>query len=154
MGNRGAVLLVALAAAAWLAGAVAAPMVEAAGSDAGSLLHFLYSPVCHQSAERSLPLAGGHLAICARCAGLYLGGVLGLIAGAMMHAGRRRNLRWPFFAAMIPMAMDVLAPFVGLPGLSNVPRFLVSIPTGAVCGWYLASAVRELAGSWLRGRWT
>jgi uncharacterized membrane protein len=129
-----AVLAVTLGAALWLAGVFTESRT----------LHVLYAPVCHQAAERSLSLAGGHLAVCARCTGLYLGGVLGLLSGAVASSWMRRTPRWLFFAAVAPTALDALASLLGLPSLANFPRFLLAIPAGAVCGWFLAMAVGDL----------
>jgi hypothetical protein len=43
--------------------------------------------------------------------------------------------------------VDAVLPMTGLPGyagLSNIPRMLISLPAGAVCGWFLAAAVGEM----------
>jgi uncharacterized membrane protein len=146
---RLAVLAVALGACAYLAGTLAAPLVEAAGRPGGSLLRAVYAPVCHQLPERSLHLAGGAQAVCARCAGLYAGGVLGLIAGALwlVGTGRRRPHPWWLAAAAAPTFLDALLPRFGFPALDNLPRLVVALPAGAMPGLFLALAVAELCSS-------
>ena len=39
---------------------------------------------------------------------------------------------------------------IGLPGLPNVPRLVLAIPAGIVCGWFLAIGL----GDWVRHRST
>jgi len=67
---------VTLAATAYCAGIVLAPWLEHRGSAAGSWLRLAFAPTCHQQPDRCLDLGGGRLAVCARCSGLYAGGVL------------------------------------------------------------------------------
>lgn len=147
---RTAVLAVSVLAMLFLAGSIAAPAAAETGSAAGWVLRLVYAPVCHQLPERTLPFAGGAMAVCARCAGLYVGGILGLFIGAAGLAWARRTPVWLLFVAAAPTVIDALASFCGLGGLANFPRFLLSIPTGAVCGWFLAIGVGDLAGMAIR----
>lgn len=143
---RAAVLATSVLAVVFLAGTIAAPAAAQSGSAAGWVLRLVYAPVCHQIPERTLPFAGGAMAVCARCAGLYLGGIIGLISGAAGSAWARRTPVWLLVAAAAPTVIDALASFFGLWGLANLPRFLLAVPTGAVCGWFLAIGVGDLAG--------
>ena len=72
----------------WMALLVAVPWV--AGHDLGGRpalvvsagVYLTGSLLCHQRPERSFSLWGAQMPVCARCAGLYLGGALGvLVAG-------------------------------------------------------------------------
>jgi uncharacterized membrane protein len=101
-------------------------------------------PVCHQMPERSLTLAGSVMAVCARCAGLYMGGILGLLAAAAAGAWTKRTPVWVLAAAVLPTALDAMASFAGLPSLSNVPRLALGVATGTACGWFLAVGVGDL----------
>ncbi len=142
---RRAVALAALAAAAFLAGLVAAPLLEPGYPFAARLLRAAYAPLCHQMPERSLDLEGAPLAVCARCAGLYAGGFLGPLAGLLGGARLERVPRAAFVAAVLPTAIDAVLPWLGLPQLGNLARFGVAIPAGVACGGLLAIGVGDLA---------
>jgi uncharacterized membrane protein len=142
---RLAVLGVALAAAAFWAGTFLAPVLDGAGSRWGGVARAVYAPVCHQSPERSLSPAGAPQAVCARCSGLYLGGIAGLVAGALLLAGTDRQPRPLWLAvAVAPTALDALLPWLGLPQLSNLPRLVLAAATGAVAALYLTVGLADL----------
>lgn len=134
----------ALLASIFAAGTVAAPALDGAGNPWGVLLRAIYAPVCHQAAERSLTWAGAAHAVCARCSGLYLGGVIGLAAGGLWLAG---GGRWPrpvwLAVAIAPTAIDAMLPWVGLPQLANLPRSILALPAGAVAALFLAAGVAD-----------
>ena len=44
-----------------------------------AVISLFFSPVCHQTAERSFHLAGHPLAVCIRCASIYVGFLLGVV---------------------------------------------------------------------------
>ena len=138
------VAAVACAAAIWCAGIVLAPWLEHRGSAAGSWLRLAFAPSCHQQPERCLDLGAGKLAVCARCAGLYAGGLLGLLA-TVLSGVRRRPTVPVLLAASLPTVLDVAAGFFGLPSLANWPRFLIAVAPGAVFGLLLADAVADLS---------
>jgi len=142
--SRRLVAVVALAAALWCAGFVLAPWLEHRGSPAGSWLRLAYAPTCHQQPDRCLDLGAGKLAICARCAGLYAGGLLGLLA-AVSSGLRVRPALATLVAAAVPTLVDVAAGLAGLPSLSSWPRFAIAVAPGAVLGLLLADALADIA---------
>jgi len=153
---RRAVAVAAVAAGAYVAGTWVGPVLVAAGSTAGAWLHLAYAPLCHQLAERSLWLGGVPLAVCARCTGLYAGGLAGLVVGVACLGRRDRGPR-PRWLALVaaPTAIDALLPWIGLPQLSEVPRALLAIPCGVLAGWYLAVGVAGLVDRpAVRAGWT
>jgi len=132
----------------FVGGTFLAPVVEDSGAVGGSLLRLLYAPACHQMPERSLAVGGGHQAVCARCSGLYLGGVLGLVAGAWLVTASGWPPRpWWLVAAAAPTFADAVLPWIGGAGLSNVPRLLITLPVGAAAGLFLAAGVADIARS-------
>jgi len=142
---RTAVVVAAAAAAVWLAGALAVPALSGAGrSDAAGALHALYAPLCHQRPARCLTVAGEPMALCSRCAGLYAGGIAGLIAGAAAAAWRRRVRPAVFFVAVAPTALQWLSVRFGAPDPGVVARAVLSLPAGAACGWFLAHGLGDL----------
>lgn len=143
-GARRAVLAVALLALLFVAGALLAPVLDQAGGRWGGAIRLLYAPVCHQLPERSLTVDGAPLAVCARCTGLYLGGVVGLAAAAAWLGPAGRGPR-PFWLglALAPTVVDALLPWVGLPQLAMLPRLALALPAGAVAALYLAVGVAD-----------
>jgi len=78
--ERLALSCLAAGAAVWLAATIAAPLLATSHPTVAGVLYAIYDRVCHQIPERSFHLAGHPLAVCHRCSGLYLGGLLGLLA--------------------------------------------------------------------------
>ena len=103
----------------------------------------LYRPGCHQIADRCLDLGFGPMAVCARCAGLYLGGVLALLASTAFSRSLRPRPIW-LLAVAVPTVFDFVAGQAGLPSLGNWTRFAVALPLGFVAGLYLGDAVLEI----------
>jgi len=110
----------------------------------------VWAPLCHQIAGRCLTIGPGPQAVCARCSGLYLGCVAGMMLASAWLMGRRApRASWMLWAAL-PSVVDFLLPFVGLPQLSNVPRLLLAVPPGVFAGIFLALGVGELFGAAVR----
>ncbi len=141
--SRAWLLLIAATAAVFCAGIIFAPMLEDQGVSAGSWLRLAYRPTCHQMPDRSLDLGCGPLAVCARCSGLYAGGLIALLCGALLGVRTRPRLMW-VAVALAPSALDFGLALTGLPHLSNWPRFLVAIPPGLLLGLLLADAIADI----------
>src|SRR5262245_28340583 len=89
--------------------------------------------VCHQRPERSFYLAGAQLPVCARCLGLYVGGLLGAITWVMVAGlGARpsdraqrvlqpRILRTTLVWAALPTMVTVITAAVGVWDPPNLP---------------------------------
>jgi uncharacterized membrane protein len=138
-----AVVWAVVLAALFVAGTFVTPLLPQGG--AAGLLRVAYAPLCHQMPERSVAIGGGTQAVCARCSGLYLGGLIGLAAAALMLSrGRLRPRRWWLVAALTPSVIDLLLPWLGLPNLANLPRLLLAIPAGGVAALFLAMGIADL----------
>jgi uncharacterized membrane protein len=136
----------AVAALAFYGLAFATPLIERASAVAGAALRLGYAPLCHQDPARSLSTAGAPQAVCARCAGIYLGAAIGLAAAAGSAGGRWSRPRPLWLGALlVPTAADALAARVGWPSLANAPRFSLAIPLGLVTGLFLAVGIADLA---------
>ncbi|MCW8985156.1 MAG: DUF2085 domain-containing protein, partial [Thermoanaerobaculales bacterium] len=103
----------------------------------------LYRPGCHQITGRCLDLGFGPMAVCARCAGLYLGGTLALLWTMVRNRAFRPRPLWLAVVAA-PTALDFVAGQIGLPSLGNWTRFAVALPLGALAGFYLGDALIEI----------
>ncbi len=110
-------------------------------------MRLLYAPICHQKVERSLALFGDVMAVCSRCSGLYFGAAAAVLLALVMP----HRLWWPhkawFFAAVAPMAIDAMLPWIGLPQLSLVPRHFVAWPAGFAAGWFVALGVAAVVST-------
>ena len=127
----------------WTAGIVLVPWLAAHDSILGSWLRLVYRPGCHQIADRCLDLGFGPMAVCARCAGLYLGGFLGLLWTAARNRTSRPRPMWLVIVA-VPTFVDFFAGKVGLPSADNWFRFALALPLGLVAGLYVGDALLEI----------
>lgn len=134
-------------AALWSAGAFLIPMLESRGalslaiSDA---LRLPYRPVCHQIPARCLDVYGHEAAVCARCAGLYLGGTAGLILAAALHGRLRTPARMWLAIAVAPTVLDFVAGVIAGVGLPEMARLVVTLPAGFVLALFLGEGVADL----------
>ena len=146
-GRRGkaAVLLTALMAGIFVFGAFVIPWLEARGATGASAFRMFYAPLCHQIDSRALHVEAREIAVCARCTGLYLGGLAGLLLAAGFVVGRGKGPRPVWFAvAIAPTLVDALLPRIGLAGLPNVPRLLLALPVGLMAGVFLSIGIYDL----------
>jgi len=127
----------------WTAGVVFAPWLSAHDSILGGWLRLLHRPGCHQIAGRCLELGFGPMAVCARCAGLYLGGTLALLWTTVRNRPLRPRPIWLAVVAA-PTVLDFVAGQIGLPSLGNWTRFAVALPLGLLAGLYLGDALIEI----------
>jgi uncharacterized membrane protein len=148
--QRVGLAILALAALGFLAGAACAPWLSHE-SRWGFLATLVYRPVCHQIPSRCLDLGWGPMAVCARCTGLYLGGILGLLWPPFAGRAPRPTLRL-LIAIAAPSCLDFGLGLVGLPSLPNLPRLLLALPLGAVLGLLLAAGAAELLAGDPRNR--
>lgn len=158
MTRRPAALFVLLViAVSWVAAVSAAPLLARRASlPATSLAAVTYvcgSVICHQQAERSFHVAGHQLPVCARCAGLYAGGALGVL-GWIVVAGVRRTpsrrsqallarpsrVRIALISLAIPTGLTVATGMAGLWDPGNVTRALLAVPLGAAVGVVVSAA--------------
>ena len=110
----------------------------------------LFAPVCHQIPVRSPFLGGVQIAICDRCAGIYLGLVLGV---ATVWGGHRlwqwagRYDRYLLLGSLVPMGVDWIGPLFGL--WPNVPtsRALTGLIFGLVAASFVADRLLWRAAS-------
>lgn len=70
------------------------------------LLKFIYSPVCHQIAERSFACNHLQFMVCARCTGIYFGSMIAALFN-LLPVSISISKRFLFYSA-IPMIFDVL----------------------------------------------
>jgi uncharacterized membrane protein len=116
-------------------------------SVASTVVYLAAARVCHQRADRSFQTRGAQWPVCARCAGVYLAGPMGLI---MAFGGRRRtprSLARIVMVAAAPTAVTWVAEVgFGLP-VSALLRAASAAPLGAALTLALVSIAMPAAGS-------
>jgi uncharacterized membrane protein len=103
-----------------------------------------FSPICHQDPSRSICVAGKPLAVCARCAGIYLGFILAVAALWMFRRRPGEISRPVMIGCLAPMALEaVSSKILGL-GTGQWIRAASGIPAGALAAWGVWIALTEL----------
>ena len=103
----------------------------------------LFRIICHGYEERCLMLFGVPMPLCARCTGIYLGLLAGLLAFAAVPWVRERVMRWVALAAVTPLAIDGLTQLAGLRTSTNPLRIETGIVAGMAFGLWILSAVER-----------
>jgi uncharacterized membrane protein len=113
-------------------------------------VEFLYavgSVICHQLPDRSFFIDGRQLPVCARCTGLYLGGLFGLAGWGAWKIARgwrpiaaspRAAVRLLIIAG-VPTAMSLAAGMTGVWDGSNITRAVLALPLGISAGGIVAA---------------
>jgi uncharacterized membrane protein len=108
---------------------------------------------CHQLAERSFHFEGYPLAVCARCAGLYMGFAIAALAYPLV-----RDLKQTFapsrvwlIAAMMPLAIDWSLGFFGVWNNTHLSRFATGALLGATTVFYVVPGLVNLSDTDWRG---
>lgn len=83
--------------------------------------HAIGYAICHQIPARSFQIDGTSLPLCARCTGIYLGALLGLIGLVLMK--RYHAVEFPPIAVLV-----TLIAFVGLMALDGINSYLTFFP--------------------------
>lgn len=86
---------------------------------------------CHQMPERSFFVRGYQFPVCARCTGVFLGQIIGMIAGNLLLLSKD----WITFLWFI-MFFDWYLQRMKLLSSTNLRRFV----TGSLCGYGLGQA--------------
>jgi uncharacterized membrane protein len=134
-----------------LAGALAIPVLPCVDSESARPLQIgrfaaygLGSLVCHQKPERSLRSCGRQWPVCGRCAGLYLGAAVGVIAGFafVRIRGASRDWRRRLLLAAAPTAVLWLVEMTGFWDPGTPIRAWVSGLLGLAGGMWLAAVAQ------------
>ncbi len=147
------------AVAAWAALLVVTPWLASrahASPIASGLIVAVYgigSLVCHQLPERSYHLWTAQMPVCARCAGIYAGAVIGAIAGILRPArrgwpgsvpgrGTRRadDVRIVLALAAAPTLATLLYEWTTGDMPSHAIRAAAGVPLGLVVAWLVVAA--------------
>jgi uncharacterized membrane protein len=103
----------------------------------------LFRTLCHGKPERCLYLFDVPMPICARCTGIYVGVLGGLMLFPLMPWLREKWMRVAAFAALAPLAVDGLTQLAGLRESTNPLRIATGVITGLAFGLWILSAVER-----------
>jgi uncharacterized membrane protein len=130
----------------WLGGLLLAPYLKSRSSPWAGLAYLVYRPVCHQIPGRSFHCFGHPLAVCARCTGIYLGCLLGLVIYPFLRGWR--SLSFPssrvFFLLTTPIGLDTAANFLKLWATGNAVRMATGIIWGTILPFYFIPGIADL----------
>jgi len=112
-----------------------------------TLIFTIGGVICHQRPERSFFLEGQQFPVCARCTGLYVSGVVGLMSWFGWKLARRwrrieidpRVALRVLILAAVPTVVSVATGTMGWWDGSNVTRALLAIPLGVSAGAIVAA---------------
>lgn len=136
--------LIALAASAWLALIVFAPVLPV---PLAAIAYLAGSLVCHQLPERSFHIGAAQLPVCARCLGIYAGFLACVLVKFQVARSRFFQVpgsRFAVVAGAAPTAVTVAFEWLGLWQPSNITRALAGVPLGAVVAFVVIDAVAKL----------
>jgi uncharacterized membrane protein len=118
---------------------------------ASEVVFSIGSLICHQRPERSFFWAGHQLPVCARCTGLYLSALAGLLGWVAIKSASRwrhrpidpRAARTILMAAAVPTAISLASGALGVWDGSNITRALIALPLGAAAGVIVAAVATK-----------
>ncbi|MFL6247679.1 MAG: DUF2085 domain-containing protein [Thermoanaerobaculia bacterium] len=103
----------------------------------------LFRFMCHGRVERCLELFSTPMPICARCTGIYLGLIAGLLAFPFMRWLRERTMRVIAFIAIVPLGLDGVTQLLGFRESVNPLRVATGLIAGMAFGLWILSAVER-----------
>jgi uncharacterized membrane protein len=138
----------------WLGGIFLAPYLRSISSPWASFIYAVYSPFCHQAPDRSLSCFGQPLAVCARCLGIYLGTLFGLVLYPLIRGWRQ--VRAPksktFFVLSAPIVLDTAANFIKLWQSPNSVRLATGVLWGVLLPFYFITGIVDFLRQRQEGR--
>jgi uncharacterized membrane protein len=127
----------------WCGAFTLAP-VFGSGNPVGHGLRFFFSPICHQLSERSFHLFSEPMAVCSRCAGIYYGFMITLLAYPRIRSlcGRNMHSVKILIWAALPMLIDVALSHLGILS-KNVLHALTGGILGSASTCFILPALLE-----------
>jgi uncharacterized membrane protein len=101
-----------------------------------------YHLVCHQQADKLLHIAGATTLLCARCTGIYIGGLFGIILLISKVKFFRLPTKYLLYSS-IPMFIDVLLVLFGVYYYSKPIAFSTGVLLGSVGIVYLTDLIEK-----------
>lgn len=102
--------------------------------------------LCHQREDRSFVLGGNEMAFCARCTGVWIGMLLGVVVMALVEVPIDSRLGWIVMVGLVPLMVDGGGQFLGWWESTNPIRLVTGLSAGIVGGLAIGLIVIELGG--------
>ena len=130
----------------WMGGIFLAPYLRARSSSWQGLVYAVFRPVCHQIPSRSFYRFGAPLAVCARCLGIYLGFLIGVVLYPLVRGFRRLTVppARVFLLVSLPIVMDTVGNFLRLWNTPNSVRMIIGIIWGLPLPFYAITGIADL----------
>lgn len=137
------------ASAAWAVLLIAVPFLasrphaSALGSALIAGVYVIGSAVCHQLPERSYHLWAAQMPVCARCAGIYFGAVVGAVGAGLFRRGRSPAFQYPrawLTIAAAPTVVTLVYEWTTGVMPSHAIRFAAGLAIGLVVAWLVVRA--------------
>lgn len=104
----------------------------------------LFRFMCHGRVQRCLELFSTPMPICARCTGIYIGLLAGLILFLpLMRWLHERTMRMVSFIAIVPLGLDGVTQLLGFRESVNPLRIATGLIAGLAFGLWILSAVER-----------
>ncbi len=135
------ILLVSLNCAIFLA-----PYLKYISSKWHIYLYSFFAPLCHQIPSRCFFIFGHPLAVCARCLGIYLGFLIGLLICPLWRSLFLLTLpgKKIFVAFSLPVLIDVLGNFLHFWESSKLIRCSLGFIWGILLPFYFIKGLAEV----------
>ena len=131
----------------WIGAILTAPYLKSKSLPISSFLYTTFSPTCHQIPSRCFLLFGYPLAVCARCLGIYIGFLIGVLTYPFIRGFG--ILRLPrtlsFILITIPIVVDTIGNIFGIWESPSELRFCLGILWGIILPFYFITGLAELA---------
>ncbi len=101
-----------------------------------------YHLVCHQQADKLINIAGVTTLLCARCTGIYIGGLFGAIFLLIKLKPMRLPTKYLLYSS-VPMFIDVGMVIAGVYGYSKPISFSTGVLLGSVGIVYLTDLIEK-----------
>lgn len=113
------------------------------------IITLFFSPVCHQAPDRSFHLWCHPMAVCARCTGIYVGFLVGILIHPLFRRWQRGvpPPRWVLGVGILPTGMEILLSRVGVAQFNLFFRSVTGLILGTVVAFYVIPAVFDLVKS-------
>lgn len=119
----------------------------ALSNGAPAFWRLLFRPLCHGMASRSLEMFGTLMPICARCTGVYLGMLVGILTFAAMPWIEGRLLKPMMLIALVPIAVDGVTQALGFRESTNALRVVTGFVAAFAFGIWALNAVERKSES-------
>lgn len=125
----------------WNLGWWIAPWLQARSSPLAGWIYRFYSLICHQIEARSFYVGHEPLAVCSRCAAIYAGFWICVLAFCLWNI-RRPGLRW-LYAVVGVMTLEVVLELLGVRASTFESRTVIGIVAGVIVAPFVLEATEQ-----------